>query len=95
MHSMRASPSKVYMAVLSSGGIGGRKSTDRECQTLCTGVHSLHVHVGPEHGHGTVGVPVSLESLEERLGIMENGCGGAEINGGIYDMSTRQTGEGK
>ena len=68
------------------------KCTDRQGNTLGRVVHALHVHVRPEHGNSTVGIPVGLESLEELLGVVEDSRTRIERQGAIYELFPRLAG---
>ena len=56
-----------------------KKAAYGQRASLGTRVHALHVHVRTEHGHASGGVAVSLETLEELLGVVEDGGTGVDV----------------
>jgi hypothetical protein len=64
----------------------------RESNTLGGVVHSLHIHVRAEECNTAVVIPVSLETLEQALGVVEDGCrwGNGERAICIKDISNVQ-----
>ena len=65
------------------------KDSYRKSNSFRTGVHTLHVHVRPEHGHLAVGVAVRLETFEETMRVVEDG--GTRVQRDVADWRAHQS----